>query len=675
MLTGVNKDINYFSGVEADESSVSMIYSSQVDGPQYGNVLKSVEELLTRWDIPRYPKPVVEKVDWYDINPGYENARWLIVHTNGNPFRSDIRKSQGNTKLPFTSTDPKVIRNEMNHIPKHSGSGSSRMRCQFLSKVLNTNNRIDRVYVATDMDVAGSYTASLLPGFNRLSNIKEIQRVRLNNTTPEGIRAAIKAAFPFDWHNAEAGRLRATIDFVIGRGFFKVIEDVSSFQQVPTKISFGRTRLLALDCLYRRWREAQTWQGSGNIYMVFIGLGDEHSISEQLRRGAFLSVALKTMRGSFSPAGLLRELMVKEVGTVSTRYKLIENLISQGMVHQEGVWLIPTHLGALTHEIILRSLNESFNLWEWNHRINEFLYNAGSFKDHSLNSLRDITDDEIKAFLKQFLPTLYERMPASISLLYKLADFKKYKHLRGYKERKGNSRSQEQNSVEDSNLVGAIDLSQIEKYIDFENNRFIPVDNVFLRREVSVPDDVDREGMLRRILKLEREVGFEIVHALNLPTIEYLPESMCSSFRATCSLSDLSKIFELNIGLQKEIEVFDYISVEKPEQDNGFQDSHEPLGLFDVTPGDIAGPEGFLVASEYMRPYRYTTDLYKASMRKFKLLEKFRLGDIVFQRVHPFKYGTVHTFDTLLSDMYDRHLMSFNRTAEIAESLYLGGGA
>ena len=91
-------------------------------------------------------------------------------------------------------------------------------------------------------------------------------------------------------------------------------------------------------------------------------------------------------------------------------------------------------------------------------------------------------------------------------------------------------------------------------------------------------------------MKLEREVGFEIVQALNLPTIEHLPESMCSTFRATCSLSDLSKIFELNIGVQKEIEASEYISVQKPEQDKEFQDSHEPLGLFDITPGDIAGP-------------------------------------------------------------------------------------
>ena len=355
-LLNIKKEMKYLNEMDCDESSISMIYSSQIDGPQYANVLQSVRELLTRWDVSKYPKPVIETVDWYDIANGYENARWLIVHTNGNPLRSDIRKSQGNrdqdkTNLPFTSTDPKVIRKEMIHIPNHSHNGSSRMRCKFLSTILNACTRINKVYVATDMDVAGSYIASLLPGFNHLSKIREVQRIALNNTTSEGIRSAIKAAFPFDWHNAEAGRLRDTIDFVIGRGLFKVTEDVSSFQQVPFKISVGRTQLLALDCLYRRWREALTWKGNGDIYIVFIGLGDEHSIREQLRKGAFLGVALKTMRGPFSPAGLLRELMIKEVATVSTRYKLIENLISQGMVHQEGVWLIPTHLGVLAHEI------------------------------------------------------------------------------------------------------------------------------------------------------------------------------------------------------------------------------------------------------------------------------------------------------------------------------------
>ena len=76
--------------------------------------------------------------------------------------------------------------------------------------------------------------------------------------------------------------------------------------------------------------------------------------------------------------------------------------------------------------------------------------------------------------------------------------------------------------------------------------------------------------------------------------------------------------------------------------------------------GILPGRDGFLVASEYMRPYRYTMDLYKANMRKFRLLEKFDLGDITFQRVHPFKYGTVHTLDTLLCDMYERHLMPFD---------------
>ena len=672
----IDEEFRYYWGRNEDYPLASLIFSSRVDGARHNNIMRSIRELLSNWNVAKVPRPIMEHVDWYDIGNGYDNSRWLIIHTSGNPLRLDIRndvykhsKSEKHS-LTFASNDPQDVKKKMEHVPNHSSEGSSRMRLRHISKMLNLPYITGSVYVATDMDVAGTYIASTLPGFDSIARRKDILRLSLCDTTREGVRNAIAKSVAFDWHNAEAGRFRDTIDYVIGRSFYDITKDISHIDRVSAPLSFGRTQLLALDCLYRRWVLAQTWKQKGDIYLVFIGLGDKQGIADQLSQKAYLGIALNTLRGPFSQAGLLRELMYREIATVSTRHRIIDTLIRQGLARQEGMWLLPTEAGIMVHQVLLQRKQLGQLLWEWNHRINRYMHVATEFANKPLDELQDNTDREIKEFLSQFLPALIGSV-SSLSLLYKLLERNNHKGER-HKDKKeeyvANSISEDYDLHE---LHGALGINSLNKIVDSKNNRMVVDQNIVLKRRIPAPE-IDSEGTLRRLLKLEREVGFQVVDSWALNSLPHLPEGMCTTFRARCAPDETLRIFQNAINSGDNIEDIELTVVEKPEEDKDHKDSHEPLGIFDVTPGDINGPKGFLVASEYMRPYRYTLDLHKASLAKYELLEKFSLGGLLFQRIHPFRFGTVHTFDTLLIDMYDRHLMSFHDTSENAESLYIG---
>ena len=664
---------------ENNDTAVSFVYSSVIDGPRYTGFVKSLDEIIYSWDKAHLNSPVPEQVDWYLIRHGCEKKDWLVIYTDGNPQRLDFQKKSTNnkikrkTRLTFNSTDPDFIKSSMRHLAKHSPKNSSRMRIKFIDHLLRESNLTKApIFVATDMDVAGTYIVATLPGFSALSSKKKILRVILHNMTKQGIRDALHNADSFDWHNAEAGRLRDTIDYVIGRGFSDIMQDISRHANFRFPFTLGRTRLLALDCLYRRWVNARAWKEKGDLYLVFIGLGDRDSIIDQLSRQAFSGLCLKTIRGPFSPAGFLRELMYREIGTVSTRYKLMGKLIKQGLAIQEGDWLIPTQIGIMLQEQLLQHLeNHNFSLWKWNHIINRYLVSVEEKANKSLRELQDQTDDLIHQFLVQFLPTMVKSMPILSLLLKRIG-------LQNSAKPEIKAMPNHAHSLDASKeynvwgLEGTVNLDNVKKFIDFEKNRFMPAENVTLTRGIPIPEQ-DWEGMLRRTLNLEREVGFRVIGGHLLEHLPHLPEGMCTVFRAACDSEKLDEILTNIINSKGDVSNLEGISIEKPEEDPAVKGAHEPLGLFDVAPGDIPGPEGFLVSAEYMRPYRCTLDLHKASLANVNLLGSFVCGGVHFHRILPFKYGTVHTFDTLLTSMYDRYKMAFDKTAEIAEALYLGG--
>ena len=672
----------YFSDLKRNNSNASLIYSSKIDGPGHTNLTRSLKEILFDWDVQKLRRPVMEQVDWYFINGGYKNSDWLIIHTGGNPQRLDVRKKthrerkRGVSNFTFTSTDPKIVKSMMSHSAKHSPKGSSRMRLRFIAHLLGAKQLFKaNVFVATDIDIAGTYIAATLPGFSSLSKGANVLRVALHDTTTEGIRDAINKATNFDWHNAEAGRLRDTVDYIIGRGFHDVMKNITRQVKFQIPFTIGRTRFLALDCLYRRWALARTWPENGDVYLSIIGLGDRDGVIDQLKKQAFLGVALKTSRGPFSPAGFLRELMYREVGTVSTRYTLLNKLIKQGLVRQESEWLIPTQTGIMVREQLIQHLeNSSFSLWEWNHRINEIMVSAATNSDKSIKVLQAKTDKLIHQFMEEFLPDLLQSLP-TLSLLLKRLYLrnKEINEPRAQTKTKGEIVGEYPPRFNICGLEGAADSTHLEKYIDLETNSFAIEKNIILKRGVPLPE-IDWEGMLRRLLNIEREIGFSLIKGYNLERLPHLPEGMCTTFRAQCAVGELEhslKRIKNSKGLTEDPIV---LNVEEPTKDSALNETHEPLGLFDVTPGDVPGPDGFLVAAEYMRPYRYTLDLYKANIAQIELLESFKCGGLTFHRIHPFKYGTVNTFDTLLASMYDRHLMPFEKTAEIAEALYLSEG-
>jgi hypothetical protein len=671
--------LSYWDQNEND-FAVSFVYSSVTDGPKYANFIRSLKEIISIWDEPYLKKPVLEHVDWYLIRNGLDKKDWIVIYTDGNPQRLDFQKKSKKNKrkkknrLTFNSCNLDLIKSSMRHLAKHSTGKSSRMRIMLIKHLLIESNYTKAtIYVATDMDVAGSYIVATLPGFTTLSHEKKIFRIALHNMTEQGIREALHNSDFFDWHTVEAGRLRDTIDYVIGRGFSDIMRDISWHAKFRFPFTLGRTRLLALDCLYRRWVKARTWKEKGDLYLVFIGFGDRDSIIDQLSKQAFVGLCLKIIRGPFSPAGFLRELMYREIGTVSTRYKLVGELIKQGLALKEGDWLVPTQIGIMLQEQLLPHLaNSNFSLWKWNHIINNYLLSVEEKAKKPLNELQDEIDNLIRHFLMQFLPTLVKSLPILSLLLKRIV-------LQGCNKTEKKADTKLDHNLDASagydicGLEGAVNLNDIKQFIDEKKNQLMTTKAATLTRGIPLPEQ-DWEGILRRTLNLEREVGYRVVGGHLLEHLPHLPEGMCTVFRGNCEPDSLNEKLTNITNSKKVVSNFERLNLEKLKEDPAVKGSHEPLGLFDVAPGDIPGPEGFLVAAEYMRPYRCTLDLHKTSLANVDLIGSFSCGGIHFQRIFPFKYGTVHTFDSLLASMYDRHKMPFDKTAEIAEALYLGSG-
>jgi len=674
-----NRWRSYWYDRTIDWSRVSLIHSDSVHGPGARQVLRSLKQILSDQRDSRGVKAIVECVDWYMIRKGYLGCDWMVMHTAGNPQQLDMRSdaSPGEGTAATIPTHPRQLAAAMRRVPVQSGSKATRMRLAHMRRMFHLGQKSGHgLYIATDQDIAGTFLASVLPGFRKLAEVSKPLRVRLNETTKSGVRQAIQDAAEFDWHNAEAGRLRDSVDYVVGHALNGLLRHTPAGKRRAPGFTVGRTRLLALDCLCRRWLEARHSKTVGSIFLVFPGVGDQTRIEQDLADGSALMIAAAIQRGFCSQAGLLRELLRCKVGTVSTRYKLIASLLEQGLIQEHGPWLVPSLKGLLVEQHLLELLEgPNFSLWDWQDRLTEFLATAATRSGVPLLHL----EQQVDAFLQEFLLSFHSVLASASPVIHRLRDA-----LDALLPHEQTPKSvEEANTVNadrshhgnagELGLEGAVPIDRLARYVDTNANLLSTNGPIHVSRIVPQPE-WDWDGMLRRQLLLEREVAFRLVESVNIHRLIELSDIPCTVFRADCDPRTLSGLLRVFVNGKAKLSKPVMREVKLPAEELTDAGAHPPLEIFDPCPADMRGPEALLVAQEYMRPYEYTIGLLEAHESGQKLLDSFQCNRFVFRRIEPFEFGTAHTFDTVLATMYDRYGMTFEDTANITESLYLGGG-
>lgn len=646
--------------------NAAFIFSNKIDKTRYTSFEKSIDNILSDWNPEWGPLPFKEKVDWYYIKDGYANKNWIVLHTAGNPQKLTLPG-----KIPTDIDKPICGHNLLKNLyykPGHNKHKSVKCRLSLISYYMKAlSEKIGSIYIATDPDIAGSYIPTTLPGFKNIHHSK-IKRIAINKVIDNEIRNAIDKAGTFDWNNAEAGKTRAYIDFFVDHFLQKALQKTIKNLKITTRISTGRTQFLAMDLIYRRWLQSRSFKDSGEVYIIFMGHGDEKSILSSLNKKAFGAVLFETRRGPYSQSGLLLELCKHEIGTAATRYKIIDKLINKELVVKKGEWIIPTEKGLAYMDYLLPLFqNQEFSLWDWNRKINKLLDKASTKTQIPKHELEQESLKFLYEFINEFLKAVRKNERNLSLFLEKIAGDIKIQSQESIKkttEKKSNI----------SSIIKALekilDLEEIKGYIDVDNNELKLSENLVIERKI--PEEIfDWEGSLRRITGMEREVAFRFMDGFQLENLVFLPEEMLTVFKANLSIDKAGIFFnKLRSGINKPKNL-ESLNISQPEVNENIKGAHEPLGLFDIKPEDIPGPDGFRLAAEYMRPYRFTVDLFKAQTEGKKLLRGFEINSVNFKRVMPFEYGIIHTFDTVLASMYERYKMSFGDTADLAEQLYL----
>lgn len=662
---------DYWKNRSIQWEDISLINSNKINKIRENLLVRSLKQVIENQKGVKKRK-TLEKVEWYDINNGYLNRDWTVIHTMGNPLRLNMNfnlKGKSSRELfPNEIDNLKLI---IKRKPIHSSKNSTRMRIEHIKHLLykSIENK-SQVYVATDMDVAGTFLASTLPNFKNL----RIPPLRMNlvDITENGVRKAVDNAADFDWYNAEAGRLRDTIDFILGIVLNNLVIDKELFKNKQlNKFSLGRTRFLALDCVCQKWVNISESNPFGVIYFVVPNLGEVNALKEAIKNKSAIIISASMQEKPFTQAGLLRELLNSEIGTVSSRYKLIGSLVSQGLVSEYQNCLIPSPIGIIIEKFYQDTFEtELFSLMDWHCKINNFIISANSLSKRNIKEIRDNVDLLLNDFLHEFL-SLINSIEDKISNL-NISLGKLSETNNGQIDELSYSEKEE---IKGDNkfigLEGVIPISPTDKNINSEKN-LIKIKRRNIVSRVIPTVQLNIEKIVQQKLLISRQTEINLIEAINIE--ELIELDQITIFKSICDIKKLSK--NIKIFKKRQVDIFNinYWDEEIANNTDESSQAHQPLGIFDPNPNDIVGPESFLLAKEYMRPYEHTINLIEAKNLNHSIVESFCVKKLLFKRISPFKINTAHTYDTLLATMYDLYDMPFSQTAKLAESIYLKGG-
>jgi len=668
------KHRTYWANTSIDWSRTTIVYSSLLRGLSEGVIDKSFRSLLQIKESNVKPKYSIEKVGWYVIPSGHQHKSWVIFYTLGNPVKARLSRKYAltNNIQNFKEFKKRIIE-DVRYLPYSNRSRYTVMLCHLIGRILTDAYQNEYlVNVATDADIAGTYLVTRLPGFYRL-NENQIKRLFVNDTTPVGIKSALSESKRFDWHNAEVGRFRDLFDFVFGSLLRIEINKRGKYVSNKYPISLGRTRLLALDCICRSFWMENVYQEKANIFLLIPGIGNQEGIKSAIRDNECVYIGAKGYHEVFNVSKLVRKLTELGIGTVSTRIRLIESLVKQGAITIVNGAIIPTEVGIHIEKLYLDVFEtDTFSLAEANNRINELLLMYGNDTIPDLDKLQE----DINVLIYKYYTSLVELFKGSAALLDNfIITLNSKPRASNPKEVLDNDKLLKMDVADRSaqnGLFGNQPLCKYEKYIDRTKNILKCNTSVLIERHIE-DEEMDFVRLIKQHLRLSQSSRIDTIKAVNTEKLLASEIGDYTIFSAEVPLEKIDAFFRRLIKNRNHPNQFAYLSLEQFGNVDLIE-GKQPLEIFDPTPSDLEGPEAFIIVKEYMRPYKSTVLIYESLESGVSLVNEFNLRIMRFKRLNPFVYGTAHTLDTLVATGYDLYGFSLQKTAKIAESLYLNGG-
>ncbi|MFH1506721.1 MAG: hypothetical protein ABIE94_07110 [archaeon] len=668
-----------------------------------------------RGSLPEKRIPIVaEDINYFVFERNGELV--IVVDTYGNPLRLKLKERwwEGAKQILGCKSwkdmeaklyrEPAIQDRDLKYLKSHkvrsfllnSILSKRRLPCDYNGLKAGAHLDLERVIAATDFDIAGSAIfLSVIDAANSFTQRRAgkslaftvepdmLWRMHLQSMDPERVAEEFDNPAPFDWQNAKAGEARDIFDFLYGSTITDQLKECKPKDlKIPNNVRFsvGRTQFLGLKKVIGREQEIASAEPQEYMYVVVPGRVGLEEIKEALAKGEFSALHVREKLSSVSLPRFLTMCEEDNIGTHTTRYKLINTLRNRKVIVTADNRAVSTPFGNFFYNYMAPILDgRSFSIEKWNQNLYGTM-DAWSVQDEIPPDYRfrgrEEMEREFNNFMEWFLPSLKQHL-GDLEHRYKgiVRDlWEAYQKLPTFTYRKPKNPKDEAPDAEGIVIVGKdalVHTDDIKKIIDPETN--IPYSEGpkgYVRIVPQKPFDI--EPPLRRACCIDIENEFELVKAYQLFGAIGTGNEDYTVFRTTVE-PGTDPLVAL-MGSDRSID--DYTECELDEsnfEEEGESVGHESLHLDNVSPSDIAGPDGLLVAQEYNKPWMATIDMMRRAEAGGVNVEKFTSGAFDFKKVSRYEYGVVHNFESLLIAMMEKHGIPFWKTAKLAEELYLGG--
>ncbi|CCQ54583.1 MAG: hypothetical protein MK111_20240 [Crocosphaera sp.] len=637
------------------------------------------------------------------------NEDWLSLSKNLSlkaSFKKNKRTSPNDPKLYSDESESYVART----LWFEYVLAWKKLPCKYKQYTKGTCFNIEKVIASTDEDIAGSYIflsvidlANQVSSRNKLSQIppKKIKRLDMMSLEAKELRKSLSNLREFDWDMAFAGKNRADFDFIFGTTmttWFKSLwrDNIKKNKSEYIPISIGRNRCLGLKELINLEIEAENRVINREIkdylYVVFPGLIGWSEIVEYMRQGNYLSLHLEMIECNVTPATLLLKCQELGIGTHTTRYKISSQLKALGLADYDQQRLLSTTYGQSYNYLLDEYLNPKLNsesnigLSKWSKNLHDRITEAKKINLEKLIDLpsakRNYTD-----FMNNFFPSfqeyikILEKRKVDISqALEQLRDL--------YYEYEMSTQAESSHQIENTVISpnnfhepeynsNSIMLQGYESCISEQAVRdlFEGTSKHSTIKRIIPPVSIDVEGIIRRICVIPQEFSFGVKQVYNESLLLNLEKQQCTVFRA--NLAEIIQHSEIPLSEEQGLlikSLKNYISMNL-EQINEIKENtkspHQPLMMNSISRSDISGPLGLKLVQEYNNPWVATFTKIKRHREGGINVESFEADQLQFQRVEQYLTGKVHNFESLLVTMFNKYGVPFQKTANMAQDLYL----
>ncbi|GAI98812.1 unnamed protein product, partial [marine sediment metagenome] len=203
-------------------------------------------------------------------------------------------------------------------------------------------------------------------------DLSKLYRVILKDMNSSTIVEQFNNPLLFDWENAYAGKVRSIFDFLYG---VTITNQFRHFKQRVLKIedpsntsfSVGRTLFLGLKKTIEEERKIENEKERDYVYIVFDGSQDKQEVEDALLTRDFSAVQVEQRIAGVSRSKFIELCREDNVGTHTTRYRLIERLEKKHLIKSIGKRIMSTPFGNFYYSCLARFLDssEEFKISHW----------------------------------------------------------------------------------------------------------------------------------------------------------------------------------------------------------------------------------------------------------------------------------------------------------------------